>query len=76
MINAICTWGDGPDVVLDLNGSWMILLEEPSEKDSFVNGVVRKGNTDLTVKEARDLAYSLLTAANEAEILGSLDGPE
>lgn len=64
-----CTWGDGPDIVLDLSGSTLILFEDPINKDKWKNGTVSNGNMDLTAQEAKQLAQDLLMAAQEVEEL-------
>ena len=69
-IKAECTWGDGPDVILGLSGSKMILLEAPTVKDGgFIHGTICEGNLDLTVEEALTLANELISAAYQANEL-------
>ena len=72
MINAICTWGDGPDVLLRLDGTRLVLLEDPEGLEHFTNGFVMMGQLDLTIKEARNLAENLIKAADEAERMDSI----
>lgn len=67
-MKAECTWGDGPDVVLSLEGTPLTLLEVPTNTHCSM-GMVRRGCCDLTIVEARDLASQLLCAAAQAERL-------
>lgn len=66
-IKAECTWGDGPDVMLCSDGFPTFNLSETRMVHS-VYGVVDQWSVNLTIKEARNLAQSLLNAANQAEI--------
>lgn len=70
MKRAACTWGDGPDVVLDLKDDTFILYENPIHvKSSSIYGHVTKGSMDLTADEALALAAHLEAAANNAKEL-------
>ena len=63
-MKAECTWGDGPDVILSLNGTGMILFENPIiEGSGFKYGTVNAGSLDLTAQEAIILGHQLLNAA-------------
>ena len=73
MKRATCTWGDGPDVILDLKDDTFILYENPIHvKSSSIYGHVTKGSMDLTADEALELAAELEAAANNAKDLDSL----
>jgi len=65
-MKATNTWGDGPDIILSLEGSKMILLEPP-EMGEFTEGTISKGNTDMTCAEAKTLAYELLSIVDHIE---------
>ncbi|MFA5312883.1 MAG: hypothetical protein WC375_06125 [Methanomassiliicoccales archaeon] len=69
MMNATCTWGDGADVVLSLEGTKMVLLEDVADKKSWKYGTISQGNTDLTASGARKLASKLIMAAVQSESL-------
>lgn len=64
-----CTWGDGPDVLLSLDGHLMVLHEEPHDKEAWTHGAVSDGSLDLTVEEAEELAHELIIAARGAREL-------
>ena len=72
-MNVSCTWGDGPDILLSLEGKTLILLEEPQRthppQGSYQHGFVTKGSTDLTADEAFDLGTALISAAYHAKAL-------
>lgn len=68
MIKAVCTWGDGPDVMVDLNGTRLILYEKPF-LGKWEHGIVSKGSLDLTVVEAEAFGQQLLNAAKQAKDL-------
>ena len=68
-MKAECTWGDGPDVTLSLDGTKMVLRVDPAELDKWVHGTVAGGQADLTSEQARDLARQLIKAADEADRL-------
>ena len=65
-INASCTWGDGPDVVVSFQGKRVILYEDPTMK-GWKHGYVESGSFDLTSKEAFKLAGELINSATGAE---------
>lgn len=60
-----CTWAEGPDIIVSLNGHSVILYENPKDSN-FEHGIINKGSFDLTKKEAYILAYQLIKAANQA----------
>lgn len=66
-----CTWGDGPDVLLDLKDDYFMLYEDPkfnkAPQGSPAHGYVTKGSMDLTADEALELAAHLESAANNAK---------
>lgn len=65
-----CTWGQGPDVIVSLEGSPLVLRESPdSGKNRFLYGVVTKGDIDLTVDQARKLGLELLDACKRIKVL-------
>ena len=66
-IRATCTWGDGPDLILVLEGKPMMLFEAPYDRDKSMHGFVSSGSLDLTAEEALELAAELTAAASEAE---------
>ena len=68
-MKAECTWGDGPDIVMDLDGKPMELLESPGPIGRFTYGVVSKGLIDLTAEEAEALGVELIGAAREVRQL-------
>ena len=70
MKRAVCTWGDGPDVILDLKDDTFVLYETPIHiKSSSMHGHVTKGSMDLTADEALQLAGELEAAAHSAKEL-------
>ena len=76
MMRAICTWGDGPDVLLTIDGERLILHEDPKHneppKGDCIHGHVTKGSIDLTADEAQALGYQLINAATQANGLDKL----
>lgn len=69
-IKAVCTWGDGPDVSMSLEGHKMVLMENPEDYDRWVHGTVTHGIVDLTGPQAYSLGLQLINASLEA---GRLD---
>ena len=73
MINATCTWGDGPDVMLTFEDYIFVLYEAPKlilpSGGAYLHGYVTKGSTDLTADEALQLGGQLINAANNAKEL-------
>ena len=68
---AVCTWGDGPDVLLVVEpaGPAFMLLEPPAGFDRCLHGYCGHGVIELTAAAARALAAGLLAAAERAEEL-------
>ena len=62
-IGASCTWGQGPDVLVTLDGAPFMCYENPDQKNRAVHGIVRKGSFELTRNEALELAEQLFRAA-------------
>lgn len=67
-VHATCTWGHGPDVVLDVTDHIFILYEHPT-MEGFRHGTVKRGSTDLTADEAIRLGNELVNAALHAKEL-------
>ena len=68
-MKATCTWGDGPDVLVELDGSIIQLYETPGRFDWAVHGTAGQGSICLTAKEAYAFAADLVIAAAHAESL-------
>jgi hypothetical protein len=68
-MKASCTWGEGPDVILDLDGSLMVLYENPHDKEAWTHGAISDGSLDLTAAEAEELGIQLITASKQARDL-------
>lgn len=66
-MKATCTWGEGPDVIVELDGTSVMLYENPSRFEQGVHGYVSKGSFDFTAKEAREFARQLIKAADESD---------
>lgn len=66
-IGASCTWGEGPDVLLVLDGKPLVCYEDPKNdpppRGQWKHGYVSKGSIDLTRNEALELAEQLFRAA-------------
>ena len=64
-----CTWGQGPDVMMDFRNHQYILYENPRHnkppQGDYKHGFVTKGSCDLTEKEARTLGNALIQAADK-----------
>lgn len=69
MIEAVCTWGYGPDVIVNFKDHGFILYEKP-KYERWANGCVKNGSCDLTAKEAEELGYKLIEAARQARSWG------
>ena len=67
-MKAVCTWGEGPDVMLCLEGTPLILGEHP-DLSHFSYGVVTKGDLDLTADQAQELGLQLIKLAQQAKDL-------
>lgn len=68
-MKAECAWGEGPDVILSLDNTGMVLHEDPCDLDKWKHGVVKQGSLDLTAAEAYKLAMELLAAVNKVNEL-------
>lgn len=53
-----CTWGDGPDIILENKGETYILYDD-TQKCGFSHGCSFKGSFDLTLEEAIELRNNL-----------------
>lgn len=65
-IRAVCTWGDGPDVLLVLEGKKLICYHNPKDEIHWIHGIISEGSMDLTAHEALELAAELIRAAEDA----------
>ena len=63
-----CTFGDGPDVLVDSKSLKILLLEHPNCQRS-THGVVGSWQLDLTVNEAEELSKLLYEKAQIAKEL-------
>ncbi len=61
-MKATCTWGDGPDVLVVLEGSHLMLYHDPVDKERAKHGYCSEGSVELTADEAESLAKQLLAA--------------
>jgi len=68
-INVDCTWGEGPDVLLTLDGKLLMCYEDPIHKEQAVHGFVSKGSMCFTADQALDLAHMLTKAAETAKAM-------
>lgn len=72
-MKAVCTWGDGPDVLVDLNNTTVALYEapwsDPPPRGRWAHGCISEGSFDLTAEEAKALAAELINAAEQADHL-------
>lgn len=66
-MKAECTWGDGPDVLVILDGTEMVLHENPYDLDKWAHGKVKSGSIDLTADRALELAKNLMSAVRQAK---------
>lgn len=67
-MKAQCTVGEGPDVIISMEGTPFILLEPPStDKCHSEFGACRKGDIDLNLKEAEEFLDSLQAAVLTAK---------
>ena len=68
-------------IVVSLDGTPMLLLENPSGYDRFAHGSVQQGQVDLRVEDAKRLALAILTAVDqyhtmERELNQYFEGPD
>ena len=68
-IGATCTWGDGPDVLVTLDGKRFKCYEAVQFSKLVDHGFVSRGSIALTRNEALDLAEQLFRAAGAAKDL-------
>lgn len=72
-MRAVCTWGDGPDVLVDLDNTTVALYEapwsDPPPRGRWAHGCISKGSFDLTSEEAEKLGYELIAAAEQSKEL-------
>lgn len=72
-MRAVCTWGDGPDVLVDLDNTTIALYEapwsDPPPRGRWAHGCISKGSFDLTSEEAEKLGYELIAAAEQSKEL-------
>jgi len=66
------TGGHGPEIILSLNGTKLVLHQAPEEHKIWKYGTIREGSLDLTIEEAETLAAELLNAAQEARRFNQL----
>ena len=65
-MKAVCNWGEGPDVLLALEGTPLMLYEAPVDLNKAVHGYVSQGSICLTEDEAERLGNELLMMAKKA----------
>ena len=72
-VNASCTWGEGPDVLVMFENHPFILHENPKNdpppRGQWKHGYVSIGSFDMTADQAIKLAYQLKAAAGKAKEL-------
>jgi len=72
-MRATCTWGEGPDVLVVIEGTPVILYENPKHHKpphgDWKHGFVTEGSFDLTINEAETFVEELITAIEEAKSL-------
>jgi len=71
-MKAECTWGEGPDIVVSLKGTPIILHHEPKDLKRFKHGAITEGDFDMTAKEALQFAGELTMAAIRAQEMDAL----
>jgi hypothetical protein len=62
-----CTWGQGPDIIIELDGTKTLCHEGLQETDRYNHGTVSQGSIDLSAKQARELATQLLKAVAQVD---------
>ncbi|HUW48639.1 MAG TPA: hypothetical protein VMW36_07845 [Patescibacteria group bacterium] len=68
-IEATCTWGDGPDILLS-SKDWKIVNHSPTEDlDKWTHGTQKHWSTDLTRDEAVSLIFHLQSAVERVDEL-------
>lgn len=69
-MRATCTWGFGPDVILSLEGTPLVIGEAPDfDRNRFLHGVITKGDIDLTADQAHELGTQLIDACKRIKEL-------
>lgn len=68
-MKAECSWGNGPDVLVVLEGKPVMLYHKPHNLDEATYGYISEGSACLTAEEAEKLAQELLIAAKQAKNL-------
>lgn len=68
-IKANCTWAEGPDIMIILNNTRIVLYEDIKLTNNWKHGVCDNGSIDLTVEEAKELVISLQQSIKEVEKL-------
>jgi len=66
-MEASCTWGDGPDVLVEVKGTNIVLYHDPIGKDRWTHGIISEGSFDMTADEALRFADKLIFAARQAK---------
>lgn len=70
-LKAVCTWGDGPDVLLVNEGKDYMLYGQVTMRNRYLYGVSHQGSLDLTANEAEGLGRELLEAARQVKDMGT-----
>lgn len=72
-MKAECTWGEGGDILVSLDGTSMALHEAPSNPEpprgKFTHGSVTQGSLFLTTDEAAELAIQILAVVDQTKRL-------
>lgn len=67
-IVASCTWGFGPDIMLNIKGG-VLLHESVIDLDRTVHGICKEISLDLTKDDAKKMVAHLLQAISAVEDL-------
>ena len=72
-MKAECTWGEGPDVLVSLDDTIVMLYEGPwnpiPPRGASKHGFVKNGSFDLTADEAEAFGAALISAAQQSREL-------
>jgi hypothetical protein len=68
-VEAKCTWGVGPDVMLVNNQKGYVLYKQPTSLDKCIYGISYEGSIELCLDEAKALIISLQEAVENVEKL-------
>jgi len=72
-ITTHCTWGDGEDVMIIVDGSMFVPYEEPWQLDppypQFEHGIITKGSIGLRIDKAEELLRDLTISVAKAKQL-------